>query len=61
MNLSPKVAADLKSYAARKEITVTEAVRRAVAYLTFFDEIATSGGAVTVTESGKTRNVEFLA
>ena len=60
VNLSPKVADDLKSYAGRKEITVTEAVRRAVAYLAFFDEIAASGGTVTVTEGGKVRDIQFL-
>jgi hypothetical protein len=60
VNLSPLVAADLRGYAGRKEITITEAVRRAVAYLTFFDEIAAGGGTVTVREDGKVRNIEFL-
>lgn len=43
VNLNKETAAALKKYAAEHDVTLTEAIRRAIAILTYVDEQVTSG------------------
>lgn len=61
VNLSPDVADALKNYAARKGTTITEAVRRAVSYLAFFEKETDAGGEILVrSQKGQVDQVKFL-
>jgi hypothetical protein len=60
VNLSPDVADVLKEYAGRKGISVTEAVRRAIAVLKFVDGAQDRGASLNIEESGTLKEVLFL-
>ncbi len=60
VNLSPAVAAVLKSYAGRKGISVTEAVRRAISILKYIDDAQERGASLNVEEAGALKEVQFL-
>lgn len=61
VNLGPEAADVLKDYAARKGVSVTEAVRRAIAVLAFVDETQRRGAAINVEENGVIKEVMFMA
>jgi hypothetical protein len=56
VNLSPEVFGELKSYANRKGITVTEAVRHAISDLKFVDE---AENRLYIEEDGKLHKIIF--
>lgn len=60
VNLSPDVADDLKEYAEKKGISVTEAVRRSIAVLKFVDEAQDRGASLNIEENGNLKEVLFL-
>jgi hypothetical protein len=60
VNLSPDVAEELKEYAGRKGISVTEAVRRAIAVLKFVDDAQARGASLNLEEGGTLKEVLFL-
>ena len=60
VNLSPDVAEELKKYAGRKGISVTEAVRRAIAVLSFVDDAQARGASLNLEEAGTLKEVLFL-
>jgi Ribbon-helix-helix protein, copG family len=60
VNLGPEVADSLKDYAARKGISVTEAIRRAIGLLAFIDEAQARGAALNIEEKGTVKEVVFL-
>lgn len=60
VNLNPEVADELKAYAKRKGVSVTEAVRRAVTVLAFVDEAQRRGAVLNVEEDGTLKEVLFL-
>lgn len=60
VNLNPEVADELKAYAKRKGVSITEAVRRAVTVLVFVDETQRRGAALNVEEDGTLKEVLFL-
>jgi hypothetical protein len=60
VNLSAESAGVLKEYAGRKGVSVTEAVRRAIAVLAFVDETQRRSGTVHVEENGTLKEVVFL-
>ena len=58
--LSPKIADVLKGYAARHEVSITEAVRRAVSALNFIDEVQSRDDEKLAVARGDTvREIEF--
>jgi hypothetical protein len=58
--LSPKVADVLKRYASRHEISITEAVRRAVSALDFIDEVQSRDDeTLAVARGDSVREIEF--
>jgi hypothetical protein len=60
LSLSPKIAKVLKDYAQAHDVTVTEAVRRAVSVLDFVDEIENDeGAALAVARGDAVREVRF--
>jgi hypothetical protein len=61
VNLGPEVADSLKGYANRKGVSVTEAVRRAIAVLGFIDDAQTRGASLQVEEDGVRKEIVFLA
>jgi hypothetical protein len=61
VNLGPEAADVLKEYASRKGVSVTEAVRRAIAVLAFVDETQRRGASINVEENGVTKEVMFMA
>jgi hypothetical protein len=61
VNLGPESADVLKEYAARKGVSVTEAIRRAIAVLAYVDEVQRRGAALNVEEGGVLKEVIFLA
>ena len=61
VNLGPEAADVLKEYASRKGISVTEAVRRAIAVLAFVDEAQRRGASINVEEDGVLKEVMFMA
>lgn len=61
VNLRPDVAADLKDYAERKGVSITEAVRRAIVILKFVDDARDRGAAFNVEENGSLKEVLFIA
>lgn len=60
VNLTPEVADELKDYASRKGVSVTEAVRRAITVLTFVDNAQSRGASVHLEEGGSLKEVLFL-
>ena len=60
VNLGPEVADQLKEYASRKGVSVTEAVRRAIAVLAFVDEARNRGASLNVEEGGVLKEILFL-
>lgn len=60
VNLSPTVAATLKVYAARKGVSVTEAIRRAISILSYVDAAQERGASLNIEEAGKLKEVQFL-
>ena len=60
VNLNSEVAGELKAYAKRNGVSVTEAVRRAIALLGFADETRRNGGTLEVEENGALKEVLFL-
>jgi hypothetical protein len=54
INLAPDVAAVLNNLAERKQITVTEAVRRAIAVWNFFETERVIGNRIAIIEDGPT-------
>jgi hypothetical protein len=60
VNLSAETGDVLKEYASRKGVSVTEAVRRAIAVLAFVDETQRRSGTVHVEENGTLKEVVFL-
>lgn len=60
VNLSPEVASELKEYASRKGVSITEAVRRAITVLAFVENAQTRGASLHVEENGTLKEVLFL-
>jgi hypothetical protein len=60
VNLGPEVADQLKEYASRKGVSVTEAVRRAIAVLAFVDEAQNRGASLNLEEGGALKEILFL-
>ena len=60
VNLSPEVADLVKTYAGRKGVSVTEAVRRAIAILAFVDDAQRRGASLNLEEGGTLKEVLFL-
>jgi hypothetical protein len=61
VNLGPEASDVLREYADRKGVSVTEAVRRAIAVLAFVDETRRRGASINVEEDGVLKEVMFLA
>lgn len=60
VNLSPGIAGELKEYAERKGISITEAIRRAITVLSFVDDAQQRGAAINLEENGALKEVLFL-
>jgi hypothetical protein len=60
VNLGPETSDVLKEYASRKGVSVTEAVRRAIAVLAFVDEAQRRGASINIEENGTVKEVMFL-
>lgn len=60
VNLNPDVADELKAYAKRKGVSITEAVRRAITILAFVDDAQRRGASLNVEENGTLKEVLFL-
>jgi len=60
VNISPIVADTLKSYAGRKGVSVTEAVRRAISILSYIDDAQARGASINIEEAGKLKEIQFL-
>jgi hypothetical protein len=60
VNLSQESAGVLREYAGRKGVSVTEAVRRAIALLAFADETQRRGASINVEENGVLKDIVFL-
>ena len=60
VNLRPDAAGELKDYADRKGVSVTEAVRRAIAVLSFVDAAQDRGASLNIEEKGSLKEVLFL-
>lgn len=60
VNLSPEVADELKQYASRKGVSITEAVRRAITVLTFVENAQSRGASLHLEEGGALKEVLFL-
>jgi len=60
VNLTPQVADEIKGYADRKGISITEAVRRAISVLAFVDGAQSRGASLNVEEGGSLKEVLFL-
>jgi Ribbon-helix-helix protein, copG family len=60
VNLSPEVADQVKAYAGRKGVSVTEAVRRAIAILAFVDDAQSRGASLNIDEGGALKEILFL-
>lgn len=61
VNLSADVADELKQYAGRKGISITEAVRRAITVLAFVDNAQSRGASLHLEEGGALKEVVFLS
>ena len=60
VNLNPEIADELKAYAKRKGVSITEAVRRAITILAFVDETQRRGASLNIDEGGTLKEVVFL-
>jgi hypothetical protein len=60
VNLGPEVADELKQYASRKGISLTEAVRRAITVLTFVDNAQSRGASLHIEEGGALKEILLL-
>lgn len=60
VNLSPEVADELKGYASRKGVSVTEAVRRAITVLSFVEKAKERGASLHLEEKGVLKEVLIL-
>ena len=60
VNLSPTVLGELKEYAEKNGITVTEAVRHAISVLKFVNEAKARRAPLYIEEHGKLREVQFM-
>jgi hypothetical protein len=60
VNLSPTVFGVLKSYADRKGISVTEAVRRAISVLKYIDDAQDRGASLNIEEGGSLKEIQFM-
>jgi len=60
VNLSPTVLDELKGYADKNGITVTEAVRHAISVLKFVDQAQADRTPLYIEEHGKLRKVQFM-
>jgi hypothetical protein len=61
VNLLPDVADELKQYASRKGISVTEAVRRAITVLTFVENAQSRGASLHLEEGGALKEILILS
>jgi Ribbon-helix-helix protein, copG family len=61
VNLNPEVADELKQYAGRKGISITEAVRRAITVLAFVDSAQSRGASLHLEEGGALKEILFLS
>lgn len=61
VNLSPEVAAELEAYMDRKQVSATEAVRRALSILAELGKAHDRGVTVYFEENGKLNEILFLA
>jgi hypothetical protein len=59
-NLGTAGMGELKEYADRKGVSLTEAVRRALALLKYIDEVQGRGASVNIEENGKLKEVRFM-
>ena len=60
VNLSPAAFDELKGYADRKGVSVTEAVRRAVSVLKYVDDAQGRGASLNIEEHGTLKEVQFM-
>lgn len=60
VNLSPNVFGELKNYADRKGVSVTEAVRRAISVLKYVDDAQDRGASLNIEENGALKEVQFM-
>ncbi len=60
VNLNPEVSDELKEYAGRKGVSITEAVRRAISVLAFIDDAQARGASLNLEENGSLKEVLFL-
>jgi hypothetical protein len=60
VNLSPVVFSELKIYADRKGVSVTEAVRRAISVLKYVDEAQDRGASLNIEEHGSMKEIQFM-
>ena len=60
VNLAPELADELKEYADRKGVSITEAVRRAISVLAFVDDAQSRGASLNVEEGGSLKEILFL-
>lgn len=60
VNLSPDVADELKGYASRKGVSITEAIRRAITVLAFVEDAQARGASLHLEEEGVLKEVLFL-
>lgn len=61
VNLNPEVAHEIKQYAGRKGISITEAVRRAITVLAFVDSAQSRGASLHLEEGGALKEILFLS
>jgi len=60
VNLGPAAATTLKDYAARKGVSITEAVRRAISILSYIDTAQERGASLNIEEAGTMKEIQFL-
>ena len=60
VNLSPTTFDELKEYADRKGVSVTEAVRRAISVLKYVDDAQGRGASLNIEERGTLKEVQFM-
>jgi hypothetical protein len=60
VNLSPAVFNELKGYADRKGVSVTEAVRRAISVLKYVDDAQDRGATLNIEEHGNLKEIQFM-
>ena len=60
VNLSPAVFNELKGYADRKGVSVTEAVRRAISVLKYVDDAQDRGATLNIEVHGNLKEIQFM-